>query len=73
MKHIVKDFPANIDADKLQMELDKLTEEGYKIKSCDYVRYDYFDLRKMPIFKTFYRVIGEKEVGKSSEQQVLKG
>jgi hypothetical protein len=75
MKYIVKDFPANITPDKLEGELNKLDKDGIKIISCEYVRHDYFDLQRQPIFKTYIRVIGERQImlGKSSEPQLLKG
>lgn len=74
MKYLVKDFVANIQADKLEAELNKLADDGFKILSCDYVKHDYTDFNKMPAFKSYFRVIGEKNLGKSlKSSQLLKG
>lgn len=74
MKYIVKDFPSNVQADKLESELNKLGEDGFKIISCEYVRHDFLDINRMPAYKTYYRVVGEKNMGKlPKQQQVLKG
>ena len=73
MAYIVRDFKSNLSAEDLEKELNKLGDEGIKIISCDYIRHDHFDLNKMPTFKTYLRIIGEKKsLGKSSPQ-LLKG
>mgnify|MGYP001559412104 CR=1 FL=1 len=73
--YVVKDFKANLKAEELEKEVNEYcSSECVKIISFEYVKHEYKDLNKMPEFKTFIRLVGEKNMGKSSKQlTVLKG
>lgn len=73
MAYVVKDFKSNLKDKELEDELNKLHDDGVKIISCAYIKHESIGIDKMPTFKTYLRVIGEKKSLGKSQGQLLKG